>query len=177
MLAHRISCLTPPSSDIDTPQSLFPRTYHTEFCSQVHFPDKVLVGWTGWRTCASNLLQHATKLHSVRPSCSTCRRPVKSGKSTNLISATVHLVAGSAVCGIVEGPADVVRWGPSDTELLLRGLTTNRVASFARKEGNSARPKRGNHFTASQTVIVLSAVVQPERATAISPQSVCVNYL
>jgi hypothetical protein len=125
----------------------------------------------------SNLLQHATKLHSVRPSCSTCRRPVKSGKSNQ--SDFGNCSFGGTVsslwnCG---EPADVVRWGPSDTELQLRGLTTNRVASFARKEGNSARPKRGNHFTASQTVIVLSAVVQPERATAIRPQSVCVNYL
>ena len=123
-------------------------------------------------TFASNLLQHATKLHSVRPSCSTCRRPVKSGKSTNLISATVHLGAGSAVCG---EPADVVRWGPSDTELQLRGLTTKSCCKL-RKEGYITRPKRGNHFTASQTVIVLSAVLQPERAAAIRPQSVCVNY-
>jgi|ERR1700722_11300482 hypothetical protein len=127
----------------------FPYIPHRILVEKYTFPDRVLVGWgqIGGH-CASNLLQHATKLHSVCPSCSTCRRPVKIGKLTNLISATIHLAAGSAVSGIMESPADVVRWGPSDTELQLRGLTTNRVASFARKgrEGNSAGPKQGNHF-------------------------------
>jgi hypothetical protein len=100
-------------------------------------------------------------------SCSTCRRPVKSGKSANLISANVHLAAGSAVSGIGESRLTWCDGSRQRQELQLRGLTTNRVASFV-GEGriqHEAKKRRSTTFYYESDRDRIEAVLQPEKGS------------